>query len=89
MTNEHSSLAMNAICHAADQAGYAIMTAASEYERPCVIFRPKVSKDGDAWCALYGENLMEGVAGFGATPASAMYDFDRAWYGHPKQKQQP
>ena len=31
-----------------------------------------VGHDGDQWCALYGENLQEGVAGFGRTPAEAM-----------------
>lgn len=29
-------------------------------------------KDGDQWCALYGENLQEGIAGFGDTPYNAM-----------------
>ena len=38
-----------------------------------------VGHDGDQWCALYGENLQEGVAGFGRTPAEAMADFDQAW----------
>jgi hypothetical protein len=35
--------------------------------------------DGDQWCALYGENLQDGVAGFGDTPEKAMYAFDAAW----------
>ena len=29
--------------------------------------------------ALYGSNLQEGVAGFGDSPADAMWDFDRNW----------
>lgn len=28
--------------------------------------------DGDMWCALLGENLQEGVAGFGDTPQEAL-----------------
>jgi len=32
----------------------------------------KVKKDGDQYCALVGENLQEGIAGFGVTPASAL-----------------
>ena len=56
-------------------AGYA----AGQYERPCVLFRPKLTIDGDMWCALYGEDLQEGVAGFGKSPADAMWDFDRNW----------
>ena len=29
--------------------------------------------------ALYGENLQDGVAGFGDSPALAMADFDLQW----------
>jgi hypothetical protein len=48
-------------------------------QRPSVLYRPMLSIDGDKWCALYGANLMEGVAGFGESPETAMADFDRAW----------
>jgi hypothetical protein len=41
------------------------------------VLSPKLSKDGDMWCFLYGENLQEGVAGFGETPYKAALDFDR------------
>jgi hypothetical protein len=41
------------------------------------VLNPKLSKDGNMWCFLYGENLQEGVAGFGETPYTAMIDFDR------------
>ena len=34
----------------------------------------KVTEDGDSWCALVGENLQEGIAGFGDTPAAALMD---------------
>lgn len=33
--------------------------------------------DGDKWCFLEGENLREGVAGFGATIRDAQTDFNR------------
>jgi hypothetical protein len=46
---------------------------------PSVIWRPKISIDGNQWCALYGENLQDGVAGFGDTPSDAMRDFDKNW----------
>lgn len=46
---------------------------------PHVLMRPTVVRDGDKWCALYGLNVAEGVAGFGDTPAEACADFDRAW----------
>jgi hypothetical protein len=47
--------------------------------RPSVLYRPSLAPDGTMWCALYGENLAEGVAGFGETPADAMRAFDEAW----------
>lgn len=46
---------------------------------PHVLMRPRISIDGDKWCALYGDNIQDGVAGFGASPADAMADFDAAW----------
>lgn len=65
------------ISHYVERSMSAVQLAAAEYERPSVLFRPKLSIDGDQWCALYGENLQDGVAGFGDSPAKAMYDFDR------------
>jgi hypothetical protein len=57
--------------------------AAQEMARPSVLFKPVLSIDGSNWCALLGENLVEGVAGFGETPHAAMEAFDQAFY---KQK---
>ena len=53
--------------------------AADEAMRPSAIFRPSIGLDGNKWCALYGANLVEGVAGFGDSPAEAMADFDAEW----------
>lgn len=50
-----------------------------ERMRPSAIFRPGLSIDGNKWCALYGLNLQDGVAGFGDSPADAMSDFDSEW----------
>ena len=46
---------------------------------PHVLYKPTLTPDGTKWCALFGENLQEGVAGFGDTPAQAMAEFDKAW----------
>lgn len=59
------------------QQGFSI--AASEMQRPSAVYRPVLSIDGNQWCALYGDNLQDGVAGFGASPALAMDDFDANW----------
>ena len=46
---------------------------------PFMLLRPRVFIDGNMWCALYGENLQDGVAGFGKSPEDAEADFNRAW----------
>ena len=53
--------------------------AAHEYQRPSVLMRPALNIDGNQWCALYGNNLQDGIAGFGDSPAAAMADFDKEW----------
>jgi len=55
----------------------AIDIARYEMTRPSVLFRPNLSLDGNKWCALLGENLQEGCAGFGDSPSLAMEDFDK------------
>jgi hypothetical protein len=62
-----------------EMAKAAIESAAAQHERPSVLFKPRLSVDGSQWCALYGDNLQDGVAGFGDSPADAMWDFDRNW----------
>jgi hypothetical protein len=51
-----------------------------EMQRPAVLFRPSVYADGSQWCALYGDDIMSGVCGFGETPEAAMADFDKHWH---------
>ena len=60
-----SALRTENIGHYAMMAAESIRAAAGEYERPSVIFRPRIYVDGDKWCALYGDDLESGVAGFG------------------------
>ena len=54
---------------------------ACERNRPSVIWRPRVYRDGDQWCALLGKDIVEGVVGFGPTPEKATQEFDKAWHG--------
>ena len=60
----------------------AAATIESALSAPHVLMRPKIYPDGNQWCALYGENLVEGVAGFGDTPELAMKAFDQSWREH-------
>lgn len=56
-----------------------IYAVSHEMQRPSAVYRPVLSIDGKQWCALYGEDLQNGVAGFGDSPAKAMDAFDAAW----------
>ena len=62
--------------HLMDCVAHDVITTATEQRRPSVLHRPALTLDGSQWCALYGSNLMEGIAGFGDTPELAMCDFD-------------
>ena len=64
-----------AIWEVANEATEAVRSTA----KPSVLYRPTIGRDGNKWCALYGANLMEGVCGFGDSPAEAMSDFDANW----------
>jgi hypothetical protein len=44
------------------------------------VLKPMLVKEGNQWCCLYGENLQEGIAGFGDTPHQAVLAFNNAWY---------
>jgi hypothetical protein len=74
-----SSMAANAICHAAEMTRETIRMAVYEYARPSTVHKPRLFIDGDQWCALLGKNLQDGVAGFGDSPSAAMNAFDNAW----------
>lgn len=64
---------------AAETSAQAQRDIAYEAMRPSVLYRPGLSIDGDQWCALYGDDLQSGVAGFGDSPDAAMRAFDAAW----------
>ena len=42
---------------------------------------PRIFKDGDQWCALHGENIQEGIAGYGNTPNEALEDYIQMYRG--------
>jgi len=68
-----------AIQRAEQNAHCCMQDVAFEYVRPSVVRRPRVFPDGDQWCALLGEDLQSGVAGFGDTPEAACRAFDKKW----------
>lgn len=46
---------------------------------PSFRYKPRLFVDGNKWCALYGEDLQSGVAGFGSSPEKAYWNFDLNW----------
>lgn len=44
------------------------------------MLKPKVSKEGDKYMVLYGENIQEGICGFGDSPYLAILDFNAAMH---------
>lgn len=68
------------ISHYAERVSSAYQEAAEEQMSPSVLYKPALSIDGNQWCALYGKDLQDGVAGFGDSPREAMGDFDKSFY---------
>lgn len=62
-------------CNAADYKEKAMR----EGCRPFMLLKPRMFPEGNKWCALYGENLQDGVCAFGDTPDSASRQFDIEW----------
>ena len=79
MNDEYQSMTANGIIQQAWSAGLAWQHAAADHSTPAAIWKPKLSIDGNQWCALYGEDLQSGVAGFGDSPELAMMAFNAAW----------
>jgi len=54
------------------------------YEAVMTLLRsvnPVFSRDGDMYCFLLGENLQEGVSGFGKTAWIAAQNFSKDFFG--------
>ena len=52
---------------------------AVEYNK-FALLKPKLYQDGNQWCCLYGENIQEGITGFGDTPHLAILDWNNQWH---------
>jgi len=85
MENEYAEMAANGIIHAAQEQFIQVRDCMTE---PSVMYRPAISLDGNKWCALYGDNLQDGIAGFGDSPYEAMCDFNKSFYAKLAKKEQ-
>ena len=83
MLNDNDSGFVTQMLHQAacsfDNAAIAQERVYLEQKRPFMLLKPRIYPDGNMWCALYGDNIQEGVAGFGETPEKASIDFDIQW----------
>lgn len=62
---------------------YDVMVSTAITEQQFKLFsmlKPKIYKDGNQWCVLLGDNLQDGVCGFGESPFKAITDFDKNFY---------
>lgn len=80
MEFEHSANIMNSVSESAYRIKDFVEELVRDKQSPFVLLKAKMFPDGNQWCALYGDNLQEGVAGFGDTPYKAQCDFDTNWY---------
>ncbi len=80
LNDEYQQIAANSICHAANSSSISWQEAAHETTKPHILLRPKLFIDGNKWCALYGDNIQDGVCGFGDSPELAMINFNKNYY---------
>lgn len=57
----------------------AFRQAVYEYERPSIMLKPRLFREGNLWGCIHGGNPMEGVEGYGESPDLAYRDFDKNW----------
>ena len=70
-------------------ANQAIQNLQEQQVMQCIdLMKPNLSRDGDQFCYLLGDNLHDGVAGFGDTIWQAALNFHIAIWGE-KAKLQP
>ena len=51
------------------------------------LLKPRIFLDRNQWCVLYGDNLQDGIVGFGDSPRLAVYAFNKAWDAIAAQKE--
>lgn len=80
MNEEHSARVMNSWTSVAQHFTYCADVILGQMQSPFVLLKPRLFPDGNQWCALYGDNIQEGLCGFGDTPAKAVLDFDTNYW---------
>jgi hypothetical protein len=79
LNQEYSHMLANSIDHKMtiqheEELNYIIMKQEMHYMH---VFNLKPVKEGNQWMVLLGENIQEGICGFGETPLKAVLDFNK------------
>ena len=76
---EDSQAICNRVCNQLDLEHQSKMAVLVEQEELNLftMLKPSLTLDGDMWCVLVGENLQEGICGFGKSPLLAIYEFNK------------
>lgn len=77
LNDERQRIVMDAACN---QAVMAYQEISAALTAPDVVYKVIPVPDGNQWMCLLGENLQEGIAGFGDTPDAAVRAFNTAWW---------
>ena len=78
LNEEYSHMLANSIDHKItiqhqEELNYIIMKQEMHYMS---VFNLKPVKEGSVWMVLLGDNIQEGICGFGETPLKAVLDFN-------------
>ena len=87
LNDNDSSQAASQIIHAAHMMQERFHGYLSDLSRPSIVMKPKIYQDGDSFCCLFGENIQQGIVGWGETPEKAMGEFDRIWWWGDKKEE--
>lgn len=57
-----------------------LLDASRQLACPARNYGARIFLDGNKWCCLLGDNMMEGIVGFGDSPDAAVWAFRTEWY---------
>jgi hypothetical protein len=65
------------------EAKMSLLITEQEYQLFAML-KPELKVDGKQWCVLYGNDLQDGIAGFGDTPYLAIIDWNKQFHSKIK-----
>lgn len=80
LDQENQAAIVNQFSYATEAMSNSARNIEINLSQPHILLRPKMFRDGNQWCCLYGDSLQEGVCGFGDSPYQAAMAFDGEWH---------